>query len=105
VVPGPEPDKSFLASKAGTLADRAEVDSARLDITRTNGRMRTTSRSPTRVLVDTRITCRALGVSGSGCSLSALRVTGCRSVPSVPRRAASRRSGTAAKWASPSSAA
>jgi hypothetical protein len=72
---------------------------------RTYGRIRTTSRSPMRVVLETRMTWRALGVSITGWSLSALRVTAWRSGPRVPRRLASTRSGMAAKLASRSSAA
>ena len=90
----------------GTLAESSEVVSDRFEATRTNGRTRTISRSPARVVVEMRITWRAALVSPERGSLSVLRVAcATRSLPvSVPRSAASTRSGKAAKFASPSSA-
>ena len=40
------------------LADFSETESDRLPATRTNGRTRTISRLPTRIVVVTRIVCR-----------------------------------------------
>ena len=90
----------------GTLAESSEVVSERFEATRTNGRTRTISRSPARLVVEMRISWRAALISPVGGSLSLLRATAAtRSLPvNVPRSAASTRSGRAAKLASPSSA-
>jgi hypothetical protein len=104
--PAAEPASSLLVSSVGTLAESSDVVSERLAMMRTNGRMRTTSRSPTLLVTEARMSCRALGASATGWSLSALRVIAWRSGPMmVPRSEASKRSGMAAKLASRSSAA
>ena len=58
----------------GTFAESSEVVSDRFEATRTNGRTRTISRSPARVVVEMRINWRAALVSPVGGSLSLLRV-------------------------------
>src|SRR5262249_56895339 len=53
--------------KGGMFAERSETVSDRLPAMRTNGRTRTTSWLPTRLIVETRITCRAnVGSSAVG---------------------------------------
>ena len=74
----------------GTLAESSEVVSDRFEATRTNGRTRTISRSPARVVVEMRITWRAALVSPVGGSLSVLRVT-CGDALVAGQRAAQRR--------------
>ena len=61
--------------KRGMLADRSETDSDRLPATRTNGRTRTISRLPARLVVETRMTWRAEVDSPGGGIRSALRAT------------------------------
>src|SRR6185437_1102956 len=71
---------------------------------RTNGRTRITSRLPTRVTVETRITLRAAVDSPGGGRRSLLcRLAVFSLAPNAPRSAPSTRSGTLAKVISPSS--
>ena len=86
------------------LAVSSDCVSDRLADTRTNGRTRTTSRSPTRFMVVTRIIWRAPLASPAGGRRSLLRVPPGRSLPLIePRMMFSMRSGRVAKCVSPSS--
>ena len=97
----------FCALNAGMLAESSDTESDRLPATRTKGRTRTISRLPLpRLVVDTRMTCRAALASPGGGRRSALRVA-TRSTMRITalRSAPSTRSGTVAKLVSPSRAA
>ena len=85
-------------------AERSDTVSDRLPAMRTKGRTRTTSWLPTRVVVETRMSCLAKEGSSAVCRRSLLRAPS-RSAPAVsaPRSATSTRSGNDAKLVSPSS--
>src|SRR5207249_11707850 len=90
--------------KGGILAERSLVVIDRLPEIRMNGRTLITSRLPTRVTVDTRITLREAVDSPGGGRRSLLCRLAVRSLePNAPRNAPSTRSGTLAKVISPSS--
>ena len=99
----------FCALNGGMLAESSDTESDRFPATRMKGRTRTISRLPLpRLVVDTRMTCRAALASPGGGRRSVLRATlATRSAMplTAPRTAASTRSGTVAKLVSPSSAA
>ena len=100
--PGADSASSLCGLNGGIFAERSETVSERLPAMRTNGRTRTTSWLPTRLMVETRITCRAnVGSSAVG-SRSLLCVPFSAPPPSAPRSATSTRSGKDAKLASPS---
>ena len=92
----------FCGLNGGMPADNSVTAIARFEDTRTNGRTRTTSRLPERLVIETRMTWRAELVSPAGGRRSALRGPDDRSAI-APRNAPSARSGMAAKCASPSS--
>ena len=92
------------ALNGGILELRSLVVIDRLPEIRTNGRTRITSRLPTRVTVETRITLRAAVDSPGGGRRSLLcRLAVWSLAPNAPRSAPSTRSGTLAKVISPSS--
>ena len=78
-------DSSFCGLNAGIFADNSDTESDRLADTRTNGRTRTTSRLPTRLVIDRRTTWRAPLDSPAGGSLSALRAPASRSTRAAQR--------------------
>ena len=97
--------RSFCGLNGGMLAESSETDSARLPETRTKGRVRTSSRSRSRVVTGMRRIWRATLGSVMAGSRSVLR-TPLRRPPmlaTAPRNAVSRRSGAEAKLVSPSS--
>ena len=97
--------RSFCGLNGGMLAESSETDSARLPETRTKGRMRTSSRSRSRVVMGRRRIWRAMLGSVMAGRRSVLRMPLKRPpMPATaPRKAVSTRSGAEAKLVSPSS--
>ena len=91
--PGADSASSRCGLNGGIFAERSETVSERLPAMRTNGRTRTTSWLPTRLMVETRITWRAnVGSSAVG-RRSLLCAPFSAPPPSAPRSATSTRSG------------
>ncbi len=101
--PGADSASRRCGLNGGILAERSETVSDKLPAMRTNGRTRTTSWLPTRLIVETRITWRANEGSSAVGRRSLLCVPFSAPTPRAPRSATSTRSGNDAKVVSPSS--